>query len=344
MKRLLPVGIFFGILSAFTAFGQDPQFSQYYQSPLYLNPGFTGVTPQQRATFNHRLQWPNLPQAFSTFAASYDIWVNELNSGFGVLATTDKMGSAGWRTTNISMLYSYKIQLNKEWLFSPGISFGYGINGLDRSKLSMGDGLEYNNSSLDPDLQRLGNQQYFDFSAGFLAYSSVYWFGLAVSHLNEPNMSVLNDETRLPMKWTVHGGARIPLTGGLRTSARSSYLTPSFIYQTQGNISQFNFGLNYHIDPVFIGLWYRGKPWEESVIGSVNNDAIILQLGMYLDKLTVGYSYDFNISPLSTASGGAHEISLVYEFRSKPLSRGVKKRNRLIPCPTGGRNPGFWGK
>lgn len=344
MKGVKCILVGLWMMAAFAGMAQDPQFSQYYQSPLYLNPGFTGVTPQQRVTFNHRLQWPNLPQAFSTFAASYDIWVNELSSGFGILATTDKMGSAGWRTTNVNLLYSYKLQLNKEWMFSPGLSFGYGINGLDRSKLTMGDGLEYNNQSLDPDLQRLGNQQYFDFSAGFILYSSVYWIGFAANHMNEPNMSILNDETRLPMKITVHGGARIPLTGGLRTSSRVSYLTPSIIYQSQGGITQFNFGLNYHIDPVFIGLWYRGKPWEESVIGSVNHDALILQLGMYLDKLTVGYSYDFNISPLATASGGAHEISLMYEFSAKPISRGVKKRNRLIPCPTGGRNPGFWGK
>ena len=79
------------VVAVWRVSAQDPQFSQYYQSPLYLNPGFTGITPQQRATFNHRIQWPNLPQAFSTFAASYDIWVDELKSGFGILATTDKI-------------------------------------------------------------------------------------------------------------------------------------------------------------------------------------------------------------------------------------------------------------
>ncbi|MDZ4714332.1 MAG: type IX secretion system membrane protein PorP/SprF [Cytophagales bacterium] len=339
-------GILIGLLLMLTgsAFAQDPQFSQYYQSPLYLNPGFTGITPQQRLAANHRLQWPNLPQAFATFAFSYDIWVDELKSGFGILATTDKMGSAGWRTTTVNMLYSYKIRLNDKLVFSPGLSFGYGINGLDRSKLNMGDGLEFNGQSLDPDLNRLGNQQYFDFSAGFMIYSEIYWIGGSFNHMNEPNMSVLNDITRLPMKITVHGGARIPLTAGLRTTARASYLTPSIIYQTQGSISQFNIGVNYHIDPVFVGFWYRGKPWQESAIGTINQDALILQLGMYLDRMTIGYSYDFNISPLAAASGGAHEISLIYEFTAKPISRGVKKRNRLIPCPTGGRNAGFWGK
>ncbi len=324
------------------AYAQDPQFSQYYQSPLYLNPGFTGITPQQRATFNHRIQWPNLPQAFSTFAASYDIWVDELKSGFGLLMTTDKMGSAGWRTTTASLLYSYKIKINENLVFSPGLSFGYGINGLDRTKLRLGDGLEFNGQSLDPDLNKIGNQQYFDFTSGFLLYSKSLWIGGSFAHMNTPNLSILNSITRLSMKVTIHGGARIPLLSGLRTSSRVSYLTPSFIYQTQGGISQLNLGLNYHIDPVFVGFWYRGKPFEKTATGTVQQDALILQMGFYLDKLTIGYSYDFNTSGLSTSSGGAHELSIMYEFSAKPIHRGVKKRNRLIPCPTGGRQEGFW--
>src|SRR5688500_6296486 len=112
--------------AALTSYAQDPQFSQYYQAPLYLNPGFTGITPQQRVTFNHRIQWPNLPQAFATYAASYDIFVDELRSGFGFLLTTDKMGSAGWRTTTFGFLYSYKIRLTENIVFSPGLYFGYG--------------------------------------------------------------------------------------------------------------------------------------------------------------------------------------------------------------------------
>ena len=341
MRRGL-VLLVFVMVTVLTVSAQDPQFSQYYQSPLYLNPGFTGITPQQRATFNHRIQWPNLPQAFSTFAASYDIWVDELKSGFGLLATTDKMGSAGWRTTNISLLYSYKLKITEDIVFSPGLSFGYGINGLDRTKLSLGDGLEYGGVSLDPSLNAIGNQQYFDFGAGFLLYSKSLWIGGAFGHMNQPNLSLLNDVTRLPMKVTIHGGARISLIGGLRTSSKVSYLTPSFIYQSQGGITQLNMGLNYHIDPVFVGFWYRGKPFEKNASGGINQDAIILQMGMYLGQMTIGYSYDFNLSGLGTSTGGAHEISLMYEFSAKPLHKGVKKRNRLIPCPTGGRQAGYW--
>lgn len=321
---------------------QDFQLSQYYQAPLYLNPGFTGITPQQRIVLNHRVQWPNLPQAFTTYAFSYDIFVNELRSGFGVLVTTDKMGSAGWRTTNASFLYSYKVKLTDKIVFSPGLSFGYGSNGLDRTKLLMGDELQYDGETADVELRKLGRTNYFDFTSGFLVYSRKTWIGATFTHMNRPNLSVLNEVSRLPMKTAIHGGVRLNLSAD-RRSPRASYLTPSFIYRTQGpSFSQLDLGVNYHIDPVSLGLWYRGKPFKQSVINSVEQDAVILYLGLYLKQLTIGYSYDFTVSELQTASGGAHEISIVYEFTSKPSNKSVKKKYRLIPCPSFNSKEGFW--
>jgi type IX secretion system PorP/SprF family membrane protein len=341
IKRIFFASIL--LILSIRVFAQDPQFSQYYQAPLYLNPGFTGITPQQRLVFNHRLQWPNLPQAFSTYAASYDIFVNELRSGFGFLATTDKMGSAGWRTTTAGVLYSFKVKLTENIVFSPGLYFGYGVNGLDRSKLTLGDGLEFEGQSLDPELNKLGNQSYFDFGSGFIFYNRNLWLGAAFHHMNQPNLSVLNDVSRLPMKISIHGGGRISLYNGPRTLDKVSYLTPSFIFRTQGKtFTQFDVGINYHVDPVSVGVWYRGKPVQRTVINSIAQDALILSLGMYFKNLSVGYSYDFTVSELQTASGGAHEISISYEFVAKPLSRSVKRKYRLIPCPTFNSKPGFW--
>lgn len=340
MKKFLPL---FMLITGFCAQAQDPQFSQYYQAPLYLNPGFTGITPQQRLVLNHRIQWPSLPQAFSTYAASYDVFINELRSGFGFLFTTDKMGSAGWRTTTASLLYSYKVKLTENIVFSPGLSFGYGTNGLDRTKLKLGDGLEYDGISLDPELNKLGRQSYFDFGSGFLLYSKSLWIGASFMHMNRPNLSVLNDVSRLGMKTAVHGGVRLSLNGSLKTRARVSYLTPSFIYRMQGNtFTQLDLGLNYHIDPVSVGVWYRGKPFQKSVINSITQDAFILYLGLYFKNLTIGYSYDFTVSELQTASGGAHEISIVYEFNTKSTRKDIKKKYRLIPCPTFNSKEGFW--
>lgn len=325
-----------------TTSAQDVQFSQYYQAPLFLNPGFTGITPQQRLAGNWRLQWPNLPQAYATYAFSYDIFVDELRSGFGLLLTTDKMGSAGWQTTTAGLLYSFKVKISDKVVFSPGLYFGYGTNGLDRSKLKLGDGLEYDGISLDPELNKLGQQSYFDFGSGFLVYTRSLWLGAAFTHMNQPNLSVLNDVSRLPMKTTVHFGGKMSLAKG-RNISQGHYLTPSALLMFQGKtFSQFVLGVNYHVDPVSVGIWYRGKPWDKNVVNSVSQDALILQLGLYFGNLNMGYSYDFTISQLQTTSGGAHELSLVYEFVTRPLKRKVKQKYRLIPCPTFNSKEGFW--
>lgn len=340
-------GLLLLITTCLTAWAQDPQFSQYYEAPLYLNPGFTGITPQHRIAANHRIQWPSLPKAFTTYALSYDVFVNELRSGFGLLITTDKMGSAGWRTSTVGMLYSYKVKLSSKVVFSPGLYFGYGSNGLDRTKIRVGNGLTYGDedeySPVDPALNRLGNQSYFDFGAGFLFYSKKVWLGTSFSHMNQPNLSILNDVSELPMKTTIHAGARLSLNPGIRGEKRGHYLTPSAIYRMQGkSFSQLDVGLNYHIDPVSVGVWYRGKPFDKTVINSVAQDALILTLGLYFKNLSVGYSYDFTVSEMETASGGAHEISLVLQFANKPARKSEKKKYKLIPCPTFNSKEGFW--
>lgn len=345
MRRILVLSVLLVVVKV--GLSQDFQFSQYYQAPLYLNPGFTGITQQQRVSFNHRVQWPNLPKAFATYAASYDIFVDELRSGFGVQLTADKMGTAGWQTTNVNLLYSFKVKLTEKLVFSPGLVFGYGTNGIDRSKLKFGDGLNSPNDvyySNDPVEGRLGRQNFFDVGTGFLFYSRSLWLGAAFHHLNRPNISVMGSESRLSVKTTIHGGMRLNLSNNMRSrGARMSYLTPSFIYRIQGpQFSQLDLGVNYHIDPVSVGVWYRGKPFEKSVISTPTQDAVILALGMYFKNFTIGYSYDFTISELGTASGGAHEISIIYEFSSKPAGRSVKKKYKLIPCPTFNSKEGFW--
>lgn len=325
--------------AAHLAIGQDPQFSQYYQAPLYLNPGFTGITPGHRMVINHRLQWPGLPQAFATYAASYDVFLEKIRSGVGMQVVTDRMGSANWNSTTIQLLYSYKIPLNEKLVFSPGLSFGYGMNGLDRSKLRMGDGLDYAGSSLDPKLSDIRGQQYMDFGSGFVLYAKAIWLGASFMHLNRPDLSLLGEESRLGMKTSIHGGMRLDISNRLR-SGRSVYFTPSFVYHTQGTtFSQLDLGANFHIDPISIGAWYRGKPFSKGIDDKYEHDALILFMGLHLKHLTVGYSYDFTISGLNTSSGGSHEISLTYAFRDKNVK---PKRQRLIPCPAFYNREGFW--
>ena len=165
MLKRLTIFIF-GIAISAGSFAQiDPQFSQFYASPLMVNPGYTGAVAEHRVIFNGRIQWPNLPQAYQTMAFSWDMWRPELRSGFGLQVLTDKAGSAGLRYTTARFNYSYKVVMNG-WVLSPGLYFGYSMQSFDPNKLLFGDQLDFGQGNLpgsqDPNVPKLNNIQFFD--------------------------------------------------------------------------------------------------------------------------------------------------------------------------------------
>ncbi|QSE96143.1 PorP/SprF family type IX secretion system membrane protein [Fulvivirga lutea] len=334
MRKVLAIIL---TLVAFQSKGQDPQFSQYYAAPLYLNPAFAGTSVGHRFILNYRNQWPNLNNGFVTYAFSYDYNLDHLKSGIGALVTVDKAGSANLTSTNFNFVYSYKVQLANKWVFTPGLSFGYANRSIDFDKLVFGDQLDFDSDgqvpTTDQSVNSLGNANYFDFGAGFLLYSKNFWAGVSTAHINQPNRSLLDEESEVPMKTSVHAGFRIPLYHGLMKRARVSSIAPSFIYKTQGEFDQLDVGLHFLYEPVMIGLWYRGIPVQQNVSDNISQDAVVIILGMQLKDFEIGYSYDFTVSELGTISGGAHEVSLQYRFEA--MSGGkAKKPDKYIPCPT----------
>src|SRR5436190_24167665 len=81
---ILPALLLTGLLKA-----QDPHFSQFFASPLTLNPAFTGkFDGSWRLAANHRDQWPSIPKAYVTTSASIDFPIMKkripANDVFGV--------------------------------------------------------------------------------------------------------------------------------------------------------------------------------------------------------------------------------------------------------------------
>ncbi len=325
------------IILGVEAKAQDPQFSQYYAAPLYLNPAFAGTGANHRFIANYRNQWPSLANGFVTYAFSYDYNLDRLRSGVGFLATVDKAGSANLTTTNFNFIYSYKIELANKWVLTPGLSFGYGSRNVDFDKLIFGDQLDFQSDGQVPtsDLSAtsFGNAGFFDFGAGILLYNKSFWAGFSAAHINEPNRSLLGEESIVPMKKSLHAGFRVPLYHGAFKRDRISSLAPSFIYKSQGDFDQLDVGMHFLYAPVMVGLWYRGIPLQQNVNDNISHDAVVVILGMQFDNLELGYSYDFTVSELGAISGGAHEISLMYSLDAAFKSK-VKKKDKFIPCPT----------
>jgi hypothetical protein len=58
------------LILAEDAKAQDPEFTQFYANPLYLNPAFAGTNRCPRLVMNYRNQWPSLTGIIVTTSAS----------------------------------------------------------------------------------------------------------------------------------------------------------------------------------------------------------------------------------------------------------------------------------
>ncbi len=132
-------GLALGLLGPLLAFGQDPQFTQFYANPLYLNPAFAGTARCPRVVLNYRNQWPALSGTFVTTSASYDQDVRGIMGGLGLLVTNDQAGKGTLTTTTASGIYSYTQAINRKFSIKVGFQATYFQKSLDWNKLTFGD-------------------------------------------------------------------------------------------------------------------------------------------------------------------------------------------------------------
>jgi type IX secretion system PorP/SprF family membrane protein len=308
------------------AAGQDPHFTQFYANPLYLAPSFAGATQSDRVAAVYRNQWASLPGAYVTYSFSYDHYFDNFNSGLGILLLRDVAGTGDYALTNAGLQYSYDIKINNMWHVRPGIHVNYTQTGIDYFKLTWNDQLTSDGSGSSTFEQEGDSYKGdIDVSTSALLYSDRYWFGFGVEHLLTPNFGLYNNEVELPMKFTLFGGAQVVKRGQLFNPIDES-LSLAFLFRHQYAYNQLDIGVYWYKAPLMLGIWYRGVPF----IGrDPRGDALSFLVGYKMDDIRVGYSYDFTISNLVSTTGGAHEISVIFEFSSTR----TKKKRRMIPCP-----------
>jgi len=339
MKKLL---LAFGLFT-FMAIGlkaQDIHFSQFYMSPLNLNPAMTGVMNcNSRLVANYRNQWASVlkSNAYNTYSASYDQKIPVGRSdyfGVGGAFWGDVAGASRFGTTQgkLSLSYSKKMggYRNSGHFLVMGASAGVTQRRIDESDLrwptQVQDGIPCPTcpgGNID-DTDFL----FADIDVGLLWFSVLdkynnFYFGAAVNHLNQPNVSFLDDVVPLYQKITVHGGGQFEMT-------RRVSILPGLILLFQGPHLEINTGASFRFamgrnrlarQSWQIGAWYRTAAKNPSGLIS---DAIIISTRFDYDNFGLGFSYDVNVSKLATASAGngSFEFSLLYKICG-PESRGV---------------------
>ena len=320
---------------------QDPQFSQFFASPLSLNPALTGkFNGDVRVAGNYRNQWPTINDAFITSTISADMpllqkRLPENNTwGVGIMGMTDQTAGGALNSNYFSLSTAYHISVDQDGYHQIGVGFQgtYASKILDGTKLHFEDQLDQQGGWSLPSSESIAGHQvslnYFDMNVGLLYNGTTtgannFYFGTSLYHINSPKESFLgNDQYTLHPRFTVHGGASLPVN-------TDGYVHFSGLYSRQDNATNIVLGGAYSINVnnndvesptnVYFGSWVR-----------FNNvtDAIIPYVGLDYGSFTMGLSYDVNISSLKTASQsqGGIEISLVYIKKS---TNGKK----AIPCP-----------
>ncbi|MFN4299155.1 MAG: PorP/SprF family type IX secretion system membrane protein [Thermaurantimonas sp.] len=303
---------------------QDAHFSQYYANPLYLNPAFAGVARCPKVHLNYRSQYP-IGNVYQTFSASYDQYFDNLKGGIGFLVLRDEAGDGTLNTTEIGAIYSYHLQVSRTFSVLAGFQANFRQRTLEWGNFRFPDmidpfyGFVKPTEEVGPD--RVQNN-HVDLAVGFIGYSKDFYIGVAGHHLTQPDESFFV-ESKLPFKLTIHSGANIPISRRRLYGEYQSVLIPNIVIQNQGSFWSFFGGLSFNYAAITGGLGLRH--------GNTNPDALVILLGLAPSEMPwrIGYSYDYTISKLTNALGGAHEISLMYQFA---CPKKVKKIEPLR-CP-----------
>jgi type IX secretion system PorP/SprF family membrane protein len=334
MRKLLASFCF--LCAAMSVQAQDPNFSQFFASPLTLNPALTGkFNGQFRVAGNYRNQWPSFNNAFTTATVSVDGSllkgrIPEFDQlGVGVMAFTDKSANGTLSNNYLALSAAYHKALDENGNHQIGLGFQgtYVSKRLDITGLKFETMLRADGFTGLMDESFNGNQlnvSYFDMNVGLLYNGSTdglnnFYFGASMYHVNRPKESFREGNYLLEPRLTLHGGGMLPMGefNAIHFSANHSRQANATVTVLGGaymlNVNQDN----QNPTNLYIGSWYRF------------GDAIIPYVGLEFGSFHLGASYDVNTSSLKPGSNmrGGAEISLIYI--RKPADPYAKRLN----CP-----------
>lgn len=346
------------VMAGFVVRGQDPNYSQWLNAPLYYNPAYAGLNSGLKLRLSCRDQWPNLPVDFKTMYFSGDYGDRNLpgSGGVGLLVNRDNEGIGFIRNLSVSAVVAVRIPISYNLIIQVGLKGGIVQKWIQWTDFVFSDQLSgrygyigptqlpepENQTRLSPDFGAGGLMQYIN-TAGNVTLTA----GISVDHLFQPDQSFIGVlKAPLPRKYTGHLDMVITLGDGPNSSqnpvkgfADPLRLNPGILYQNQNNLQSFQIGVNALKYNIYLGGYFKAT----SVYGPTTSLMLLTGYRYILSSTTnirFMYSYDLQISKNLQGTGGAHEISLIIEFKGMQMPG----RNRFRTCvveTAPDRNPAY---
>ena len=309
---------------------QDIHFSQYYASPMNLNPALTGqFDGDYRIVGNFRNQWSSITIPYKTFGVSGDAryFLNNPFVHTGLAVYNDVTGDSEFTSTQIMLsgAFSYPLDHDSIHVINFGLQPTYHTRSIDYSKLRFDNQYSVKYGHYDPSLPsgenfNKSNENLLDLNTGFtwrinLSPRNNFTSGIGIYHLFEPE-SELFDSDEVHRRMTYH------INGQLKMASMLDAL-PGISFMSQGQSEELVFGSSFRylingFSTLHLGYWYR------------NNDAGFVTAGLTHQNVYAGFSYDFNSSDLKEASNGRGgvEFSIIYIIR-----KFDKRISTFTSCP-----------
>jgi type IX secretion system PorP/SprF family membrane protein len=304
-------------------YAQDPQFSQFYANPVYVNPAFAGSSKVGRFVLNSRSQWPSISGSFTTGSISYDEHFNNINGGIALQAVYDEQGVGTLRTFGFNFAYAYEIPVTRNFTIRAAVQAGFFQKSIDFSKLLWYDQIVRTQGFVNPTNEPPGNPSIIspNFGTGIIGYSRNFYAGFAIHNIFEPSQKFFTGAANpVPRRFTGNMGLIVPIRED-KTNKRSINLYPNVIVMSQRQFNQVNLGMYVNRGPFIVGGYFRQN--------TVNSDAFIIVAGIRTGKVKFGYSYDGTVSNARRGAVNSHEISMAYEIKK----RNPRVKVRKVTCP-----------
>jgi len=295
------------LLHVYSLQAQEVRFSQWYQTPLIINPALTGAfNGSLRAVINYR----NFQKDYNTIAGSYEMafmkkkWKRAF-IGAGLNLFNDNEGPLTTKKASFSLAFHRMINRNNA--LSVGLQSGYAQKSITTINLVT------NTMNSNTDLSN-NHSGYGDFSYGLLwtwakdSLSNKFNIGFSQFNINRPMVTLLGVNEKESVITNAHASVLIKIK---RTKMA---VAPNILFVHQGSTQEILPGLffQYTLEQktktmLFLGGQYR------------NQDSFIATAFFEYTNYALGISYDLNTGNLGTENSktGVVELSLRYINRRR---------------------------
>jgi len=327
-KRILSSVLVTVILgTANMLYAQDPLLSQYFSSPMYLNPALIGKSVGDwRLSSTYRTQWQgegSEPYTTAMVSVEKNLYAKSNRNDFlgaGLMVSSDASNAGLLKRNMVSLGFSYNNALDAagKQYFGGGLSINYYHRMLDVSKFvfqsQFGSG-GYQPSIPANDNVAVPNSSYVDVTAG-IQYSvkgehSGFYMGASYFHANRPKDGAYNNN-----EYTIDPRLNLQMGYQQLMGENGGELQLSTIYDHQGELNKFTAGLLYKlpvegsqlkVKTMNLGVWDRF------------GDAVYPYIGVEATGWLLGLSYDVPTSNVSNSLRNVQsfEISFTCLFGAK---------------------------